>query len=274
MLVLIWINLCRLNKKLLNKPFRFFHLVGRTNYPIWVSIQVLALTTSLILFLKYGVLRCLLLRALSVICTAGLWFSTVALEGLAGNHTFHIQEGLRFSFGLFLLREVIFFFGIFWAYLDSALSAPVDVGGQWPPKGILPINPIGIPLFNTVVLLRRGASSTWAHRCLLSNKNSLPGIYVTLLLAFAFETAQYVEFRDATFSISDGIYGRVFFFGTGFHGLHVIFGHGFMFVNTLRLYWNHFSPLRHLGLELGLLYWHFVDLVWLFLYLTFYWWGF
>jgi len=102
--------------------------------------------------------------------------------------------------------------------------------------GITPVNPFGIPLFNTVVLLRRGVTATYAHHKLLINLNTLPSMLRTLILAFFFEVAQYIEFRERTFSISDGVYGRIFFFGTGFHGLHVIFGHSFLIFNTFRLY--------------------------------------
>jgi len=124
-----------------------------------------------------------------------------------------------------------------------------------------PINPYGIPLFNTVVLLRRGATVTWAHNNLLSKSSATVPIIFTILLATLFEVAQYFEYSEATFSISDGIFGRVFYFGTGFHGLHVLIGHVFLTVNLLRLLKIHFSRLHHLSFEFSILYWHFVDVV-------------
>lgn len=120
--------------------------------------------------------------------------------------------------------------------------------------GITPISPYSIPLFNTVVLLRSGATLTWAHHCVLSGKNPIPGIVLTILLAVMFEFAQYVEFKESTFSMRDGVYGRIFFFGTGLHGLHVIFGHLFLTYNLIRLTQIHFRALHHLRLEFAVIY--------------------
>jgi len=139
--------------------------------------------------------------------------------------------------------------------------------------GIKPVNPYGIPLFNTVVLLTRGVTLTWAHNCVLAKKNAILPIVLTVVLARIFEIAQYVEYSTATFSIRDGIYGSIFYFGTGFHGIHVVGGHIFLIVNLIRLINCHFSRYHHLGLEFRIMYWHFVDVVWLFLYVCFYWWG-
>lgn len=254
--------------------YRHYHKVGRSNFPWWVSVQVFSLCSSLIIYLKYGIFETVLFRLISLISTVLLWGRIVVIEGLAGNHVSHIQKRLKFSFGLFLLREAMFFMGIFWFFFDRALAPTIEIGEGWSPMGIVPINPYGIPLFNTVVLLRSGITSTLAHNNLLIKKRATVPILWTLLLATCFEGAQYVEYKEATFRMSDGVYGRVFFFGTGFHGLHVIFGHAFLGVNTLRLVWGHFRRSRHIGLELALLYWHFVDVVWLFLYVCFYWWAY
>jgi cytochrome c oxidase subunit 3 len=200
------------------------------------------------------------------------WGRVVVMEALAGNHLVHMQDAFKFSFSLFLLREGIFFMAIFWVYLDAALNPTIEIGAQWPPVGILPINPFGIPLLNTVVLLRRGVTATYSHYILLRGLYALPSLIVTIGLAFVFEYLQYLEYRRSTFSIRDGVYGRIFFFGTGFHGLHVIFGHTLLFVNRLRIYWCHYTRTRHILFELRLLYWHFVDVVWVLLYVLFYWW--
>jgi len=148
----------------------------------------------------------------------------------------HLQDALKFSFGLFLLREAIFFFAIFWVFFDSSLNPSIEIGGEWPRVGISPISPYGVPLFNTVVLLSRGVTATCSHYALLQKNNAIPILIATLCLAFVFEIAQYVEYSRSSFSIRDGIYGSIFFFGTGFHGLHVIFGHAFLTFNAFRLY--------------------------------------
>lgn len=249
-----------------------YFVVGRTNYAWWVSIQVLAFTTSLVIFLKYGVWFGVLIGFLSLVLTILFWTRTVVLEGLAGNHTFQLINSFKFSFLLFILSEVMVFFRVFWAFFDASLSPGEELGEVWVPMGITPISPFSIPLFNTVVLLSRGATLTWAHHCVLSRKNAVPGLVSTILLAARFEVAQYVEFKEATFSIRDGVYGSIFFFGTGLHGLHVIFGHLFLIYNLIRLILIHFRRLHHLRLEFAIIYWHFVDVVWVFLYVCIYWW--
>jgi len=120
--------------------------------------------------------------------------------------------------------------------------------------GINPINPYGVPLFNTVILLRRGATLTWAHHNLLVKRSTTIPIVYTLVLATMFEVTQYVEYKGATFSISDGVYGRVFYFGTGFHGIHVILGHLFLAFNLFRLLGCHFTRIHHLRFEFAAIY--------------------
>jgi len=222
--------------------------------------------------MKYGILSGVVVTGVRLFATVLYWGYTVILESDAGNHSRHMADAMRFAFSLFVLREAIFFFGIFWAFFDSALSPTLEIGGVWPPVGIVPINPFGIPLFNTVVLLRRGVTLTWSHYSLLRKEDAKPGLVLTVLLSFLFEGAQYVEYREATFRIRDGIFGRCFYFGTGFHGLHVIFGHIFLLFNLYRVHQCHFTRRRHISFECAVVYWHFVDVVWLFLYVSFYWW--
>lgn len=247
-------------------------MVGRRHYPWWVSCQLGAFLRSLIVFFKWGVYEGIVFSGFSLILTILMWRHTLVLERMGGNHRRQIAEAFKFSWMLFIFSEAIFFFGIFWAFFDRALSPSVELGIEWPPIGVIPINPYGIPLFNTVVLLSRGVSLTWSHSSLLSKGNAVPGLTITVVFAFIFEAAQYVEYSQATFSIRDGIFGRVFYFGTGFHGLHVIFGHVFLCVNLYRVYWCHFTRTRHLRFEFRIIYWHFVDVVWIFLYIRVYWW--
>jgi len=249
-----------------------FYVVGPRHYPWWVSVQVVRLTSSLIIYLKYGVYSGVLFRFFALIMTLGLWGFTVIIEAMAGNHGPVIVGAIKFTFILFVASECMFFVGIFWCYLDRALSPCVAIGCVWPPFGIYPISPYGIPLFNTVVLLRRGVTLTWAHNALLLNANCIPGIAITISFAGMFEYAQYLEYSESTFSMSDSIYGSIFYFGTGFHGLHVIIGHLFLIFNAVRVHLCHFSRLHHVSFDCCVVYWHFVDVVWLFLYFFFYWW--
>ena len=205
-----------------------------------------------------------------------LWFRDVVAEGtLLGNHTFAVQKGLNLGVALFIISEVFFFISIFWAYFHSALAPTVELGNAWPPAGIDPLNPFEIPLLNTVLLLSSGASVTYAHHSLIegNRRGTLLGIIITVTLAVLFTALQGLEYYEAPFTITDGAYGSTFFFATGFHGIHVIIGTAFIAVAFFRILSYHLTDHHHLGFEASILYWHFVDVVWLFLYVSIYWWG-
>lgn len=182
---------------------------------------------------------------------------------------------LRIGMLLFILSEVFFFLSFFWAYFDSSLSPVVDIGISWPPKGIVPLSVYSVPLLNTVILLRRGVSVTWAHHSLINNfyKKSLLSMFITVSLGIYFLMIQYVEYCEARFSFADGSYGRTFFLATGFHGVHVLVGTSFLFVVTLYIYKSFELINHHFCFEAAAWYWHFVDVVWLFLFISIYWWG-
>ena len=177
--------------------------------------------------------------------------------------------------GLFIVSEALFFLGIFWAYFHSGLSPTVEMGAHWPPMGIQAINPFELPLLNTIILLSSGVTITYAHHSLIqgNRKGALYGTVVTIILATIFTFFQGVEYSVSSFTISDSVYGSCFYFGTGFHGLHVMIGTAFLMVGLWRTYAYHLSNNHHLGLEAGILYWHFVDVVWLFLFVSIYYWG-
>lgn len=193
-----------------------------------------------------------------------------------GNHTYAVQRGLNLGVGLFIASEVFFFLAIFWAFFHSSISPSVELGAQWPPMGIDGVNPFELPLLNTVILLSSGVTVTYAHHSLIegNRKGALYGTIVTIILAILFTGLQGLEYTVSSFTISDSVYGSCFYFGTGFHGLHVIIGTAFLAVGLWRTLAYHFTDHHHLGLESGILYWHFVDVVWLFLYISVYYWGY
>jgi cytochrome c oxidase subunit 3 len=169
----------------------------------------------------------------------------------------------------------MFFFAFFWAFFHSSLSPSFEIGGVFPPVGIEVLNPWEVPLLNTIVLLTSGATITWAHHAIVagSRKNALAGLSLTILLAIIFTALQGFEYCTAPFSISDSVYGATFYMTTGFHGFHVFIGTCFLLVTNTRLLYHHFTREHHFGFEAAAWYWHFVDVVWLFLFVTIYWWG-
>jgi cytochrome c oxidase subunit III len=179
---------------------------------------------------------------------------------------------MRYGMALFIASEVMFFVGFFWAFFASSLF---PVGGVWPPKGIHPFDPFEFPFLNTLILLLSGTTVTWAHHSLLEGnyKGLVQGLTVTVLLGLSFTCVQAYEYSHAAFTFSGGIYPSTFFMATGFHGFHVIVGTTFLAVCLWRAHRGDFTPTHHFGLEAAAWYWHFVDVVWLFLFVCIYWWG-
>ena len=255
-----------------------FHMVEPSPWPLLTSFATLTLTVSAVLYFN-GVQHSETLLTLAFLSTLFgflLWFRDIIIEGTyLGDHSFAVQKGLTMGVGLFILTEALFFFSIFWAYFHSSLSPNVELGGHWPPAGIEALNPFAIPLLNTVLLLSSGATVTYAHHALIEGKrrNAIIGIAMTLLFAIVFTALQGLEYQEAGFTMADGVYGSVFFFSTGFHGIHVMLGTAFIAVAFFRLINYHLTDHHHIGFESSILYWHFVDVVWLFLYISVYWWG-
>jgi len=165
------------------------------------------------------------------------------------------------------------FFGLFF---HSALSPSFEVGSLWPPEGVKPVNPFGIPLLNTIILLISGITITLVHHAVRTQNNdtAVSGFMYTIGCGVSFVYVQYSEYVNSTFDISDGVYGSTFFMATGFHGFHVIIGLFLILVAFARTQEEHFKPNHHFGLEAAIWYWHFVDVVWLFLYCSIYCWGY
>ncbi|ONF96822.1 cytochrome c oxidase subunit 3 [Sphingomonas jeddahensis] len=234
------------------------------------------------------------------------WWRNVIREGRAGDHTPVVQLHFRYGMILFIASEVMFFVGWFWAYFDFALfpDAIAFVDGaverategaalvaQWPPKGLEVINAFELPLLNTLILLLSGTTVTWAHHALIHNQRGgekrglwgalgvgdrdgvLKGLWLTILLGLLFSGIQAYEYMHAPFPFKGNNYGASFFMATGFHGFHVIVGTIFLIVCLMRAYKGDFTPKGHFGFEAAAWYWHFVDVVWLFLFVSIYIWG-
>lgn len=255
-----------------------FHLVSPSPWPIYCCLSLLSLTSTGVLYAHnfVGTSYLLLFAFISLLWSMTLWFRDVISEGTyLGNHTLAVQKGLNMGVALFITSEALFFLAIFWAYFHSSLSPTVELGANWPPMGIEAINPFELPLLNTVLLLSSGFTVTYAHHSLIqgNRKDALNGLIFTVILAIIFTLFQGVEYTVSSFTISDGAFGSCFYFGTGFHGLHVIIGTAFLAVGLWRVLAYHSTDNHHLGLESGILYWHFVDVVWIFLFISIYYWG-
>lgn len=255
-----------------------FHLVSPSPWPLYTCIALLALTSSGVLTMHgfNGAEYCLSLSFVSLICSMSFWFRDIISEGTyLGNHTLAVQRGLNMGVALFIISEALFFLAIFWAFFHSSLSPSIELGAHWPPSGIEAVNPFELPLLNTIILLSSGVTITYAHHSLIQGNRAgtLYGMIFTVVLAIIFTILQGVEYSVSSFNISDGTFGSCFYFGTGFHGLHVIIGTAFIAVGLWRMFAYHCTENHHLGIESSILYWHFVDVVWLFLFLSIYYWG-
>ena len=240
----------------------------------------------------------------AVLLTMFSWWSNVIKEAHAGDHTPVVQLHLRYGMILFIASEVMFFVGWFWAFFDFSLfPAPVQIAdgtvsliadaarGTWPPKGIEVIDAFKFPLLNTIILLTSGTTVTWAHHALIHNQRGgektglwgllgvgnrdgvLKGLWLTIILGLLFSSIQAYEYSEAPFPFQGINYGASFFMATGFHGFHVIIGTIFLIICLIRAYKGDFTPRQHFGFEAAAWYWHFVDVVWLFLFVSIYVWG-
>lgn len=253
-----------------------FHLVEYRPWPLISSLAAFNMTAGLTAWFHNLGVRPLLLGLLLTILRIIQWWRDVVREAtFQGHHTSIVLRGLKFGIVLFIISEVIFFFAFFWGFFHSRLAPTPEISCTWPPPGIEPINPFSVPLLNTATLLASGVTVTWAHHSLTSgnNEEALSALIWTVLLGVYFTYLQANEYYEAPFTIADGIYGTTFFVSTGFHGLHVLIGTTFLIVCLFRTYFHHFSRDRHFGFEAAAWYWHFVDVVWIFLYLCIYWWG-
>lgn len=253
------------------------HILDKSIWPIILSLSLGLLVNSLTNILNNKILweLSLIISLLSLLLTLYNWLINVVIESTyLGNHTLKVQYGLNIGFMLFLLTEVILFVGVFWSWFHGILSADITLGSEYPPKGLLEVNSIGLPLLNTILLLCSAASVTYSHHLLISGKNRksiLLWLLVTVVLAIIFLSFQWLEYWTSIFSISDSMYGSVFYISTGLHIIHVIFGTIFLIVNIIRLTNYEITNTHHLGYNSSIIYWHLVDVVWLLLWVIVYW---
>ena len=205
----------------------------------------------------------------------GWWRDVIREATFEGHHTPIVQLGMRYGMALFIASEVMFFVAWFWAYFNAGLFPPEAIEGQWPPPDIVTFDPWDLPFLNTLILLMSGVTVTWAHHALKegNRQHVLQGLGLTIGLGILFTCVQAYEYSHAAFAFSGGIYPSTFFMATGFHGFHVLVGTIFLIVCFFRAYKDHFKPDHHFGFEAAAWYWHFVDVVWLFLFCCIYLWG-
>ncbi len=254
-----------------------YHMVEPSPWPLVGSISALVMAVGGIWFMKEGPLWLFLIGLAGMLFTMFGWWRDVVVEANSGvDHTPVVQHGLRMGMVLFIASEVMFFFAFFWAYFDA--SVPIisrTAHTVWPPEGVEPLHTWGLPFINTIILLSSGGTVTWAHHALRKgdHKQTAIALAVTVLLGMIFTATQAYEYGEATFGFTEGIYPSTFYLATGFHGFHVIVGTIFLIVCMFRAIKGHFTPEQHVGFEAAAWYWHFVDVVWLFLFTWVYWWG-
>jgi len=256
-----------------------FHIVDPSPWPFVASLGAFFTLFGFAMYMHFysNGFQLFILGLFLLVSTMAIWWRDVIREAtFEGHHTSYVRKGLKLGMILFISSEVMLFFAFFWAFFHASLNPTIEIGCVWPPKGIVAINPWHVPLLNTLVLVTSGAFITWSHYALLAGyrKDSIEALSYTIGLAAFFTLLQYYEYCVAPFTISDGVYGSVFYMTTGLHGSRVLIGTIFLAVCLYRLIRHHFTTTHHLGFECASWYWHFVDIVWIFVYFFIYWWGY
>ena len=265
-----------------------YHLVDPSPWPIIGSVGAFVLALGAVGFMNAnglpvpftgltvdGPWMMLIGFGVVVFTMIGWWIDVVREGEHRGDHTPVVQIGLRYGMVLFIASEVMFFVAWFWAYFNTFLFHEAHGIAGWPPEGVETFDPWHLPLMNTLILLTSGTTVTWSHHALQQGdrKSAIQGLWLTILLGASFTCVQVYEYAHAGFAFSGNIYGSTFFMATGFHGFHVLVGTIFLTICLIRLYAGHFTSKQHFGFEAAAWYWHFVDVVWLFLFACIYVWG-
>jgi cytochrome c oxidase subunit 3 len=261
-------------------PTRPYYVPGPSPWPLAGAFGGAVTLAGIVIAAHFGQYWLLVLGFLMVGTVMVFWWRTVIAESVSGKVLTPVTRlGLRYGMTLFISSEVMLFVAFFWTFFNFAIF-PENVSGAnaplWPPMGIHTFNPFSLPIMNTMILLLSGFTITWAHHSLIEGdrKSVVAGLGLTVLLGLLFTSCQAIEYSEAPWSFSGGgIYPAIFFIATGFHGAHVIIGTCFLIVCFFRARANQFTPVRHFGFEAAAWYWHFVDVVWLFLFVCIYWWG-
>jgi len=270
-----------------------YHLVNPSPWPLVASISATVMALGGVTWMKglFG-----LPKGTSIVFFCGLagvlytmfgWWRDVVKEANQGDHTPVVSIGLRYGMILFIASEVMFFVAWFWIFFEMALFhgnrvlGPIpEVQQAWatfPPKGVEAVPAFELPLVNTLTLLLSGTTVTWAHHALQvgDRKSAKIGLVLTIILGALFTSIQAFEYHHilehkyffgGEGQENSGLYGSSFFMATGFHGFHVLIGTIFLTICLIRLYNGGFTPKQHFGFEAAAWYWHFVDVVWLFLF--------
>lgn len=260
-----------------------YHIVRPSIWPLASSFAAGLFVFGIVLYAHekqfMGVnigLQTMILGLMSVLACMFFWWKDVIFETVTENvHNKITEIGMRYGMSLFIASEVMFFVAFFWAFFNGALFPTEAIGFVWPPTNIEIIDPFGLPFMMTLILLLSGCTVTWAHHAIIEghNKDAALALGLSVFLGFFFLGFQIYEYTHLEFGFTEGIYASAFYMATGFHGFHVLIGTIFLFVCWRRSKKGHFTPEKHFGFEAAAWYWHFVDVVWLFLFVAIYWWG-
>jgi len=270
-----------------------YHLVNPSPYPLIGSAAATVMALGAVAWMKglfglpEGTSWLFFLGLAGVLFTMAGWWRDVVRESNQGDHTPVVSIGLRYGMVLFIASEVMFFVAWFWMFFEMALFPEArtassieevrNAWASWPPQGVETVPAWELPLLNTLTLLLSGTTVTWAHHALQvgDRKAAKTGLILTVLLGILFTGIQAYEyshifghhyFFGGEGAENSGLYGSTFIMATGFHGFHVLVGTIFLIVCLARLMGGGFTPQKHFGFEAAAWYWHFVDVVWLFLF--------
>ena len=260
-----------------------YHLVRPSIWPLVSSFAAGLLAIGAVLFfhkvelggINIG-LKGVIIGLAAVLACMFFWWKDIIFESVKEKvHNEVTEIGLRFGMMLFIASEVMFFVAFFWAFFDASLFPSEAIGYIWPPQNIEVLDPFDIPFLMTMILLLSGCTVTWAHHAILegNQKDMMTALWMSWALGVFFLCFQVYEYTAVSYGFKDGIYASAFFMATGFHGFHVLVGTIFLFVCWRRAKAGHFTKEKHFGFEAAAWYWHFVDVVWLFLFIAIYWWG-
>ena len=258
-----------------NYFINLFHATSPSCWPFCCSIIAICRISSIVVWIKFSFIgaNIIFFSFFALLILRIFWWYDLSLESKIGEHTYLVNDNISFGIILFILREVFFFAGFFWRFFHYSLNPNFEIGRRWPPIGCNSFNPFTVPFLNTMILLRSGVTVTFSHHLLINNEDSEMALFWTIILGIYFTILQIYEYLTATFTMCDRRYGSIFFIATGFHGLHVFVGTCGLLFSCYQLTVINFSSLNHLSYEFVIWYWHFVDVVWLFLFTFIYWWG-